>query len=39
MASANSSGSKLGIGRAMKKIRTRTDIQIDFDDSAVDGNG
>lgn len=39
VAGANSAGSNLGIGRATKKVRTRSDISFDFDDPTVDGNG
>lgn len=35
----NSIGLNLGIGQAMKKVRTRTDIQFEFDDPTVDSNG
>lgn len=39
MVDANSSGSNLGIGRVTKKVGTRTDLHVDFDDPTVDING
>lgn len=36
---ANSIDSNVGIGRATKKVRTRTDLTFEFDDPLVDSNG
>lgn len=38
-AGANSSGSTSGIGRAIKNVRTRPELQLDKDDPTIDGNG
>lgn len=39
MVDANSFDSNLRIGRATKKVRTRTDLHMEFDDPTVDSNG
>ncbi|MBA0742076.1 hypothetical protein Gogos_015176, partial [Gossypium gossypioides] len=36
--SANSSGSNSGVGRATKKVCTRSELHLDKDDSTVDRN-
>lgn len=39
VAGGNSVDSNFGIGRATKKVRTRTDISFDFDNLTIDSNG
>lgn len=39
VAGANSVGSNIGLGRATKKVRTRSDLHLDFDDPTVYANG
>ncbi|MBA0743084.1 hypothetical protein Gogos_005803, partial [Gossypium gossypioides] len=39
MVGANPSGSNSGVGRATKKVHSKTELPLDTDDPTVDGNG